>query len=113
MGTIVSVLVTKLIILWRARLMPIASAAISSSRIALSARPYDERIMSTIISMHTTANRKYGMTSENFSNTVPSSTDLKVLSLESGKEPLVSGPSLSHTIIVRTISAKPRVAIAR
>ena len=44
--------------LCRVRLMPIASAAISSSRIALNARPYVERISSAISAMHTITTTK-------------------------------------------------------
>src|SRR5574344_475367 len=87
--------------LWCARLMPIASAATSSSRIALNARPYVELMSSTMIAIHTpdTANGN--------------NTDLKMVYFRSKFEPFVTTPSLSHWNTARNISAKPSVAIAK
>ena len=83
------------------RLMPIASAAISSSRTALNIRPKDELIRSTMRPMQTT------VSASTWNKLEKPGMDLRPY------EPFVMVSSCGAEISARMISAKPRVAIAR
>ena len=83
------------------RLIPIASAAISSSRMALKARPNEELMRSNIIAIQIAA---IIITSKIFA---------KPGILFKPNEPLVIVANCGEEIMARMISEKPRVAIAR
>jgi len=63
--------------------------------------------------MQAKARMKKGMTKDIFLKGVSLRLSLKVPRLLIGKEPFVTLPSLSHCMMVRSISAKPSVAMAR
>ena len=87
------------IVLCLKRAIPIASAAISSSLIALNALPYEECIRSTITTMHNEVMRN-GTKVESLKITLPEAS--VILKLENVGNPLiifaplVTGPSFCH-----------------